>query len=121
MVSSNNDSNSQETKLFQSVQYKLLCMVCYTIPSIFLFSAIFQLKTILLCENLVIKALTNLMAHFIFVYPNRLEPLCLLCCICLHLYVGISRTMLSGERFQYCTCTLYSVDIMLFCLWMSPV
>src|SRR3954469_6684142 len=63
-------------------------MVCYTIPSIFLFSSIFQLKTILLGENLVIKALTNLMAHFIFFAPNKLEPLCRLCCICLHLYVG---------------------------------
>src|SRR3954462_768546 len=52
-------------------------MVCCTIPSIFLFSAIFQLKTIFLCENLVIKALTNLMAHFIFFAPNKLEPLCL--------------------------------------------
>src|SRR3954471_8344769 len=93
------------TKLFQSVHYKFLCMVCYTIPSIFLFSAIFQLKSILLCENLVIKALTTLMEHFIFLAPNKLEPLCNLYCICLQLYVGISRTMLSWERFQHCTCT----------------
>src|SRR3954467_13239327 len=113
-----NASNSQETQLFQSVHYKILCMVCYTIPSIFLFSAIFQLKTSLLCENLVIKSLTNLMAHFIFFAPNKLEPLCRLCCIFLLLYVGISRTVLSREHFQHCTCTLYSVDIMLFCLWM---
>src|SRR4051812_38256663 len=75
-------------------------MVCYTIPSIFLFSSIFQLKTILLCENLVIKALTNLMAHFIFFVPNKLEPLCHLCCIFLHLYVGISRTVLSRGTFS---------------------
>src|SRR4051812_22844616 len=107
MVSSNNDSNSQETKLFQSVHYKFLCMVCYTIPSIFLFSAIFQLKRILLCENLVIKALANLMAHFIFFTPNKLEPLCHLCCICLHLYVGISRTVLSRGMFS--TLHLYFV------------
>src|SRR3954466_2161261 len=98
---------SQETKFFQSVHYKLLCMVCFTIPSIFLFSAIFQFKTILLCENLVIKALTNLMAHFIFFAPNKLEPLCLLCCICLHLYVGISRTVLSRGTFS--TLHLYFV------------
>src|SRR3954466_128787 len=57
-------SKSQETKLFQSVHYKFLCMVCYTIPSIFLFYLSSKLN--LLCENLVIKALTNLMAHFIF-------------------------------------------------------
>src|SRR3954471_6167506 len=89
-------------QVFQSVHYKLLCMVCYTIPSIFLFSTIFQLKTILLCEKLVIKSLTNLMAHFIFFSPNKLEPLCRLYCICLHLYIGISRTMLSWEHFQHC-------------------
>src|SRR3954467_2621113 len=53
------------------------------------------IKVSLLCENLVIKALTNLMAHFIFLAPNKLEPLCHLSCICLHLYVGISRTVLS--------------------------
>src|SRR3954471_23176464 len=94
-MSSTRASNSQETKLFQSVHYKFLCMVCYTIPSIFLFSSIFQLKSIFLYANLVIKALTNLMAHFIFLDPNKLEPLCHLCCICLHLYVGINRTMLS--------------------------
>src|SRR3954463_13396774 len=82
-------------------------MVCYTIPSIFLFLAIFQFKTILLCENLVIKALTNLMTHFIFFAPNKLEPLCHLCCICLHLYVGISRTMLSRGMFS--TFPLYFV------------
>src|SRR3954467_1691628 len=102
-----NASNSQETKLFQSVHYKFLCMVCYTIPSIFLFSATFQLKSILLCENLVIKALTNLMAHFIFFVPNKLEPLCRLCCICLHLYIGISRTVLS--RGTFATLHLYFV------------
>src|SRR3954469_1220638 len=106
-MSSTHASNSQETKLFQSVHYKLLCMVCYTIPSIFLFSAIFQLKTILLCENLVIKPLTNLMAHFILFAPNKLEPLYRLCCICLHLYVGIRRTMLSWGTFS--TLHLYFV------------
>src|SRR3954465_10378192 len=94
-------------QVFQSIHYKLLCMVCYIIPSILLFSTIFQLKTILLCENLVIKALTNLMAHFIFFYPNKLEPLCLLCCICLHSYVGISRTVLSRGTFS--TLHLYFV------------
>src|SRR3954469_17969303 len=92
---------------FQSFHYKLLCMVCYTIPTIFLFSSIFQLKTILLCENLVIKALMNLMAHFILFSPNKLESLCLLCCICLHLYVGISRTVLSRGTFS--TLHLYFV------------
>src|SRR3954469_10682452 len=66
LVVSTRASNSQETKLLQCVHYKFLCMVCYTIPSIFLVSTIFQLKTFLLCENLVIKALTNLMAHFLF-------------------------------------------------------
>src|SRR4051812_14697927 len=76
-------------------------------PSIFLFSAIFQLKTILLCENLVIKALTNLMAQFIFFAPNKLEPLCHLCCICLHLYIGISITVLSRGTFS--TLHLYFV------------
>src|SRR5215216_1520677 len=80
---------------------------CYTIPTIFLFSAIFQLKTILLCENLVIKALTNLMAHFVFFAPNKFEPLCHICSICLHLYVGISRTMLSWGTFS--TLHLYFV------------
>src|SRR3954470_3903156 len=84
-------------------------MVCYTIQSIFLFSAIFQIKNILLCENLVIKALTNLMAHFIFFDPNKLEPLCHLFCICLHLYVGISRTMLSWGTFS--TLHLYFVTV----------
>src|SRR3954469_19852151 len=92
---------------FQSVHYKFLCIVCYTIPSIFLFLAIFQLKTILLCENLVIKVLKILMAHFIFFSPNNLEPLCHLCCICLHLYVGISRTVLSQGMFS--TLHLYFV------------
>src|SRR3954469_9256073 len=107
LVVSTRASNSQETQLFQSVHYKFLCMVCYTIPSIFLFLAIFQLKGILLCENLVIKALTNLMERFIFFAPNKLEPLCHLCCICLHLYVGISRTMLSWGTFS--TLHLYFV------------
>src|SRR4051812_27955226 len=91
----------------KAVHYKLLFMVHYTIPSIFLFSTIFQLKTILLCKNLVIKALTNLMAHFIFFAPNKLEPLCRLCCICMDLYVGISRTMLSWGTFS--TLHLYFV------------
>src|SRR4051812_17523759 len=58
------------------------------------------IKSILLCEKLVIKALTNLMAHFIFLAPNKLEPLCRLCCICLHLYVGVSRTVLSRGTFS---------------------
>ena len=49
-VSSTQASNSQETKLFQSVHYKFLCMVCYTIPSIFMFLSIFQIK-FLLIEN----------------------------------------------------------------------
>ena len=40
----------------------------------------------MLCENLVIKALKNLMPHFIFLAPNKLEPLCHLCCICLTKY-----------------------------------
>src|SRR4051812_16320629 len=92
----------------KSVHYKFLCMVCYTIPSIFLFSSIFQLKSILLCEKLVIKALTNLMAHFIFLAPNKLEPLCHLCCICSHLCVGISRTVLS--RGTLLTLHLYFVN-----------
>ena len=48
--------------------------------------SIFQIKLVM--RKLVIKALTNLMAHFIFLAPNKLEPLCRLCCICLHLYVG---------------------------------
>ena len=39
-------------------------------------------------RKLVIKALTNLMAHFTFLALNKLEPLCRLCCICLHLFVG---------------------------------
>ena len=69
-MSSTHASNPQETKLFQRVHYKFLCMVCYAIPSIFLFSSIFQLKSILLCENLVIKALTKLMAHFTFLEPK---------------------------------------------------
>src|SRR3954469_7089687 len=120
-MSSTHASNSQETKLFQSVHYKLLCMVCYTIPSIFLFSAIFQLKTILLCENLVIKALMNLMAHFIFFSPNKLEPLCLYFVNACTYMLELVEPCCHGERFQHCTCTLYSVDIMLFFLWMSPV
>ena len=48
--------------------------------------SIFQIKLFML--KLLIKALRNLMAHFIFHDPNKLEPLCHLCCICLHLYVG---------------------------------
>src|SRR4051812_13641707 len=72
-----------------------------------LFSDIFQLKSILLCENLVIKALTNLMARFIFLAPNKLEPLCHLCYICLHLYIGIRITMLSWVTFS--TLHLYFV------------
>src|SRR4051812_39036973 len=65
------------------------------------------IKNYFVCENLVIKDLTNLMAHFIFFAPNKLEPLCLLCCICLHLYVGISRTVLSWGTFS--TLHLYFV------------
>src|SRR4051812_8973200 len=96
-------------------------MVCYTIPSIFLFSSIFQLKTILLCENLVIKALTNLMAHFIFFAPNKLEPFWRYVVYACTYTLELAEPCCHGERFQYCTCTLYSVDIMLFCLWMSMV
>src|SRR5215216_5730901 len=97
-------------------------MVCYTIPSIFWFSAIFQLKSILLCENLVIKALTNLMAYFIFfdlMNLNHCDNFVVYSCT---YKLELAELCCHGECFQHCTCTLlYSVDIMFFCLWMSPV
>src|SRR3954471_19841461 len=96
-------------------------MVCYTIPSIFLFSAIFQLKSILLCENLVIKALTNLMAHFIFLHLINLNHCVIYVVYACTYTLELAEPCCHGERFQHCTCTLYTVDIMLFCLWMSLV
>src|SRR3954470_24770439 len=107
--------------LFQSVHYKFVCMVCYTIPSIFLFSAIFQLKSILLCENLVIKALKNLMTH-LYLFPLINLNHCVIYVVYACTYtLELAEPCFHGEDFQYCTCTLYIVDIMLFCLWMSPV
>ena len=60
--------------------------LAYAITSIFMFLFTFQIKLVM--RKLVIKALTNLMAHFTFLALNKLEPLCRLCCICLHLFVG---------------------------------
>src|SRR4051812_39857816 len=83
--------------------------------------SIFQFKSILLCENLAIKALTNLMAHFIFLAPNKLKPLCHLCLYACTNTLELTEPCCHGERFQHCTCTLSPVDNMLFCLWMSSV
>mgnify|MGYP007107617057 CR=1 FL=1 len=94
-------------------QYCQLCPPYLPISIICYFSAysiclvFFQIKCLSVLRKLVSKALTNLMAHFIFLAPNKLEPLCHLCCICLHLYVGISRTMLSWGTFS--TLHLYFV------------
>src|SRR4051794_285715 len=97
-------------------------MVCYTIPSIFLLSTIFQLKTILLCENLVIKALTNLMAHLYcltLINLNYCDNFVVYACT---YKLELAEPCCHRERFQHCTCTLlYSVFIMFFCLWMSSV
>ena len=71
-------------KLLQRVHHTYL--LAYAIPSIFMFLSTFRIKLVM--RKLVIKALTNLMAHFTFLALNKLEPLCRLCCICLHLYVG---------------------------------
>src|SRR3954467_9386664 len=98
---------------------KFLCMVCYTIPSIFLFYLSSKLN--LLCKKLVIKALTNLIAHFIFLALINLNH-CVICVVYACTYtLELAEPCCHGERFQHCTYTLYSVDIMRFCLWMSPV
>src|SRR4051812_2630510 len=81
------------------------CVTPFQVYSCFQLSS--NLNFFLLCENLVIKALTNLMTHFILFAPNKLEPLCHICCICFHLYIGISRTMLSSGTFS--TLHLYFV------------
>ena len=95
-------------------------MVCYTIPSIFFFSSIFQLKSILLCENLVIKALTNLMAHFIFLPLINLNQCVIYVVYACTYKLGISRTVLSRGTLSTLMDT-YPVDIMLFCLRMSSM
>ena len=92
-----------KTKLFQRVHHTYL--LAYAIPSIFMLLFTFQIKLVM--RKLVIKALMNLMAHFTLLALNKLEPLCHLCYICLHLYVGISRTMLSWGTFS--TLHLYIV------------
>ena len=61
-------------------------LLAYAIPSIFMLLFTFRIKLVM--RKLVIKALMNLMAHFTLLALNKLEPLCHLCCICLHLFVG---------------------------------
>src|SRR3954469_6382457 len=90
--------------------------------SIFLFSSIFQLKTILLCKNLVIKALKELdgtLYSLPLINLNHCDNFVVYACT---YKLELAEPCYHGERFQHCTCTLlYSVDIMFFCLWMSPV
>ena len=80
-----------KTKLSQRVHHTYLLE--FSTPSIFMFLSTFWIKLVM--WKLVIKALTNLMAHFTFLDPNKLEPLCHLCCIACTYLLGISRTMLS--------------------------
>ena len=73
-----------KTKLFQRVYHTYL--LAFAIPSIFMFLFTFRIKLVM--RKLVIKSLTNLMAHFTLLALNKLEPLCRLCCICLYLFIG---------------------------------
>ena len=60
-----------KTKLFQRVHHTYL--LAFVIPSIFMFLSTFRIKLVM--RKLVIKALTNLVAHSTFLAPNKLEPL----------------------------------------------
>ena len=66
-----------KTKLFQRVHHTYL--LAYAIPSIFMFLSTFQIKLVM--RKLVIKALTNLMAHFTFLHLINLNHCIHLCCV----------------------------------------
>jgi hypothetical protein len=73
----------------------------------------------LVMRKLVSKALTNLMAHFIFLYLINLNH-CdyLMKIICLEIVSWeLAQPCFHGARFQHCS-YFYLVDIMFFCLWM---
>ena len=99
-------SNSLNQIFPKCPPYLPISIICY-FRAYSICLVFFRIKCLLVMRKLVSKALTNLMAHFIFLAPNKLEPLCHLCCICLHLYVGISRTVLSRGTFS--TLHLYFV------------
>ena len=90
-----------------------LCHLCppylpisiIAIPSKFMFLSSFRIKLVM--WKLVIKALTNLMAHFTFLHLINLNHCAHLCCVyACALWVEVSRTMYHGECFQHCTGTL---------------
>ena len=82
----------------------------------------FRIKCLLVIRKLVSKALTNLMAHFIFLDLINLDHCVLLCCAyACALWVEVSRTMYHGDRFRRFIGTLYLVDIMFFCLRIPTV
>ena len=72
-------------------------------------------------RKLVSKALTNLMSHLISLPLIDLNH-CAIEVVYACIYsLELAEPCYHGERFQHCTCTLYIVDIVLFCLWMSMV
>src|SRR3954465_13239571 len=104
-----------------------ICVHHIYLVALFLFqensqaSSIFQIKKYFVMSKLVSKALTNLMAHLIFLPLIDLNH-CLIYVVYACTYtLELAEPCCHGERFQHCTCTLYTVDIMLFCLWMSPM
>ena len=83
----------------KSVHYIYLIACCYSKASFLLYS----LKPKMIYVKIVSKALTNLMAHFIFLLIRSLNH-----CDYLMMYMPanyefkVSRTMCHGERFQHC-------------------
>src|SRR6266480_8114039 len=73
-----------------------------------------------LCEKLVSKALTNLMAHLYFYALNNLEHCDHSEIIAYNLLVDLlAEPCCHGEGFQHCTqISLYFVDIMYLGVWM---
>ena len=66
-----------KTKLFQRVHHTYL--LAFAIPSIFMFLSTFRIKLVM--RKLVIKALTNLMTHFIFLHLINLNHCAHRCCV----------------------------------------
>src|SRR4051812_29237478 len=101
-----------------------LCHFCPPyLPSAFLLfqansqaSSTFRIKKYFVMRKLVSKALTNLMAHLIFLPLIDLNHCAMEVVYACTYTLELAEPCCHGERFQHCTCTLYTVDIVLFCL-----
>jgi hypothetical protein len=104
-ISSTRASNSQKTKLFQCVYRTYLLAICSSKVHLTCFYLSFKLNSFGFMWKLVSKALTNLMAHFIFLILKNLTLwLSYVELLCLQVVSWkLDKSCHHGVSFQHCT------------------